>query len=85
MNLNKQLQKVVLGECENGKKFTLGIPETENETKICVEIAENFAKGFAEWMSGLISSNYKSGGNWFVKGDIKTTDELLEIYKKTLE
>jgi len=37
---------------------------------------------FAEWMSDLIHRNYKSEGYWFEKGEIKTTKELLEIYKK---
>lgn len=56
--------------------------ETANELE---KIAEDFAMDFAEWMSGVINSNYRSRGNWFVKGEIKTTKELLEIYKKTLE
>jgi len=48
----------------------------------CVKIADDFAIGFAEWMSYLIHRNYKSGGYWFAKGEIKTTQQLLETYKK---
>ena len=84
MNLNKQLQKVVLGEDENGKKFTLGIPETENETKICVEIAEKFTIDFAEWIFINYPNQYKIYQYKDERG-FYSTKKLLEMYKKTLE
>lgn len=37
---------------------------------------------FAEWMSSLIESNYKSGGNWYCNGEIKTTEQLYEMWMK---
>ena len=75
MNLNKQLQKVVLGEDENGKEITLGIAETENETKICIEIAENFAINFYEWRSTCLVKNI----------DQYTNKEAMEMFKKQRE
>ncbi len=37
--------------------------------------------GFAEYISGLCISNYKSGGSWYLNGGkIVTTDKLLEQY-----
>jgi hypothetical protein len=41
------------------------------EAKICAEIAEEFAIGFAEWI-------YNDQEEWYNK----KTHELLEIYKK---
>jgi len=45
------------------------------EAKICAEIADDFAIGFAEWSHELRTSN---NNQWF-NNSIK---ELLEIYKK---
>ena len=56
--------------------------EFEETIQQCVEVTGEYAIDFAEWMSDAIHRNYKSGGMWFVKGEIKTTKELLEIYKK---
>jgi hypothetical protein len=90
MNLNKQLQKVVLGEDENGKEITLGILETENETKIYIEILEKFAIDFAQWCikwrvefiddtrEGML---YTYGG----MHQKYTMSQILEIYKKKRE
>ena len=50
----------------------------------CEEIADEFAIGFANWVNKV---SYRSfDGNWYLTQedeDIKkTTEELLEIYKK---
>jgi len=42
----------------------------------------DIAGKFAEWMSGLISANYKSGGTWYVQGKFVTTVELYSQFKK---
>ena len=55
---------------------------TEDIKHFSDKIKDDFAIDFSEWMSDAIHRNYKSGGYWFVKGEIKTTKELLEIYKK---
>jgi len=57
----------------------------DDNISFCVEIAENFAIGFAEWCN----SNYGLDRTTWVKyvdGKFNryTTKELLEIYKKTL-
>jgi len=67
-----------------------GLRFTHVAAKSCADISiefaneerKKFAAGFAEWMSGLIESNYKSNGNWFVKSENKvmTTDELIDKY-----
>lgn len=75
MTLNKQLQKIVLGEDENRKEITLGIPETENETKIFIEIAEKFAIDFYEWRSTCLVKNI----------DQYTNKEAMEMFKKQQE
>ena len=54
----------------------------QEKIEACSEIADQHAIDFAEWMSTLINRNYKSEGYWFEKGEIKTTKELLIIYKK---
>tara|TARA_R110000868_G_C10729521_1_gene751490 strand:+ start:433 stop:900 length:468 start_codon:yes stop_codon:yes gene_type:complete len=50
----------------------------EEIEKIPLEDALNFT----EWMSSLINSNYKSGGNWYLKGEIVTTIELYNKWHK---
>ena len=37
---------------------------------------------FTQWMSGLIESNFMSNGNWYCNGEIKTTNQLYEIWMK---
>lgn len=54
--------------------------ETKEHVDNCIKIGDNHAIKFAEYMSTLIFKNYKSGGYWFVKGEIKTTKQLLEIF-----
>ena len=51
-------------------RYDLGRNEIEETKEQCVEIAEQFAIGFAEWLS-----------DWHTKERLK---QLLEIYKKTL-
>ena len=51
-------------------RHNLGRNEIEETKEQCVEIAEQFAIGFAEWLS-----------DWHTKERLK---QLLEIYKKTL-
>jgi hypothetical protein len=50
----------------------------------CVEIAEDFAIGFAEW---LREECYDTGLKWYYQKDNEeyTNIELLEIYKKENE
>lgn len=47
------------------------------------EITEQIAIEFAQWLSGLIISNYKSGGNWYHKGMIYSTNMLFQEFLKT--
>ena len=53
------------------------------EAERCEKIADEFATGFAEW---LVSNCYCEDDHWWlikVSGDvIKSSKELLEIYKK---
>jgi len=37
---------------------------------------------FIQWMSGVIESNFMSGGNWYCYGEIKTTQQLYDIWMK---
>ena len=55
-------------------QWKLGQEDCLDRAERCVEIAEGFAIGFAEW---FIDSEGKPKGEWSIK-------ELLEIYKKTL-
>jgi hypothetical protein len=68
-------------------KQNLNGRETEDELfeagiRAGIEVTEEFMIEFTEWMSGAISSNYKSQGNWFVKGQIMTSLELLKVFKR---
>ncbi len=47
-----------------------------------VEIAENFAIGFSEWL--MVKCDYRPHCVWEYQGDEYTQKELLEIYKKQL-
>ena len=47
------------------------------------EITEQIAIEFAEWLSSLIISNYKSGGNWYHKGMIYSSNMLFQEFLKT--
>ena len=49
-----------------------------------LETTEKFSMGFIEWASAIVESNFKSGGEWYVKGNFYTTNELLNLYKKHL-
>jgi hypothetical protein len=54
------------------------------QSKQCEKIADEFAVEFAEWINSV---SYRSfDGNWYltqIDEDIKkTTEELLEIFKK---
>ena len=67
-------------------RHDLGRNEIEETKEQCVEIANEFAIGFGKW---LVSNCYSEDGIywWLIKrnGDIrKSTEELLEIYKKGL-
>ena len=58
--------------------------KTENVVPECEQIADNYAIEFAEWINRV---SYRSfDGNWYltqIDEDIKkTTEELLEIFKK---
>lgn len=60
------------------------IKAIEAQIKINKEREDNFAIGFAQWINSV---SYRSfDGNWYltqIDKDIKkTTEELLEIYKK---
>jgi len=56
--------------------------EIEESLQQLQNVSDELSIGFTEWMSDLIHRNYKSGGFWFIKGEIKTTKELLEIFKQ---
>ena len=45
-------------------------------------IALKDAFKFTEWMSNPIQSNYKSSGNWFVNGGLRTTEQLYKEWLK---
>lgn len=51
---------------------------SSNEEMIPLENAFEFT----QWMSGLIESNFMSNGNWYCNGEIKTTNQLYEIWMK---
>jgi len=69
MKLEEQFYKVCFNEC--------GL-----DVNGCVEIVENFAIGFSEWL--MVKCDYKPHCVWGYQGDEYTQKELLEIYKKTL-
>ena len=59
-------------------RHDLGRNEIEETKEQCVEIAEDFAIGFAEWMI----NNAEKYNEYLYQ--IQDLNELLEIYKKTL-
>lgn len=70
MGLEKYFDNVeIMFEGQTGQ---LRYDELNNASKLCVEIAENFAMGFFEWYMSNDTGKYES------------TKQLLEIYKKTL-
>jgi len=72
MGLEKYFDNVeIMFEGQTGQ---LRYDELNNASKLCVEIAENFAIGFSNWVMKRHFDNKEP----------KTTKELLEIYKKTL-
>jgi len=80
MGLEKQFDNIeIMFEGQTGQ---LRYDELNNASKLCVEIAENFAIGFAEWM--MEKCDYMSHCVYEYQGDEYTQIELLEIYKKTL-
>jgi hypothetical protein len=45
-----------------------------------MEDKKEIACRFAEWMSKAIESNFKSGGTWFVNGELKSTEFLFDKF-----
>jgi hypothetical protein len=52
-------------------------------SEILEKLIEEKACKFSEWMSSLIISNYKSGGNWYMTDHTIKSSEFL--FKKFLE
>ena len=67
-------------------RHNLGRNEIEETKEQCVEIAEGFAIGFAEWCDKTTTQVSKGEwGNWLpIAKYCLSTKELLEIYKKQL-
>ena len=77
MGLEKYFDNVeVMFESQTGQ---LRYDELNNASKLCVEIAENFAIGFLEWY--LKNQRTICTNEMYLR---KSNKELLEIYKKTL-
>ena len=70
---------------ELGRDFTRGVSMPEF-SKQCAVIAEEFAIGFAEWNSYkykyLPNKGWFNGSYQLEMGIFKSSEELLEIYKK---
>ena len=64
---------------------------TLENAKECIDIAEEFAIGFAEWVDFKYHQNkyghnkYAKSKEDFIHGNTYTVKELLEIYKKEKE
>lgn len=65
---------------ESNYSAVLGENEAASKS---AEITKQIAIEFAEWLSSLIISNYKSGGNWYHKGMIYSTNMLFQEFIKT--
>ena len=65
------------------KDSIITINDSLHFSKECVEIAEEFAIGFAEWLYKWDNTRL-SNGNWIIGLGLKplTSKEALEIYKK---
>lgn len=82
MTLKEKLRQELTGHLSDEK--------TEVDVNIATRIAEEFAIGFAEWLSKKERTNFqllsycKKTIMWFTSknGTGATTKELLEIYKK---
>jgi hypothetical protein len=75
--------KLVNSFDELGRDFTRGVSMPEF-SKQCALIAEQFAIGFAEWLS-MFTQEFEDGDlrHWNKdKWERKSIKELLEIYKK---
>ena len=62
-------------------RHDLGRNEIEETKEQCVEIADDFAIGFAEWTFINFPNQYKVH-QYKEKDGFYTTKKLLEIYKK---
>lgn len=73
---------------KNHKKITesdSGIIEFFDYPSAMKEAREEYAKEFAEWISGLIVSNYKSNGTWCIdQNKFKTSSELVSEFNAHL-
>jgi hypothetical protein len=68
-------------------RHDLGRNEIEETKEQCVEIAEDFAIGFAKWLDnkyyqGKNVNEYHRSIDEYREGKYFTAKELLEIYKK---
>ena len=80
LNVVIALEGIVLQEhCDKAKE---ALKQLQSESRM---YSEDEVKGFPEWMSGLLISNYKSGGTWFYNNKFYTTNQLLKLYLQSLQ
>ncbi len=56
--------------------------EKEKNATECEKIADDYAIDFALFLSSNCKTNGDKDGWWFYKNEWKTTNEVLEIFKK---
>ncbi len=57
------------------------IESYQEQSKESEWISVKDAFEFTQWMSGIVTSNYMSGGNWYCSdGQIRTTEQLYKSF-----
>jgi fructose/tagatose bisphosphate aldolase len=71
--------------CIESQLLNLKYDENMNFVDECIEIADEFAIGFLEFEVGLLTKQVEGYFYFDYDAEWRTSKELLEIYKKTLE